>query len=169
MAITLIATVGASNANTYITLADAETYFESRLHKTDWDAATDANKDMALVWATRLLDDMVAWFGRKATDDQSLRWPQYSQVDRDGYPIDPGIVPDFLANAAAEFAGYLIGTDRTLESDTKGFRRLAIAGAISLEVDTIDQPRPLPDSVWQMVKWYGVKAGSSVMVDVVRV
>ena len=48
MTITIIATPGASNANSYVTLANAETFFESRLHKTDWTDATDANKNIAL-------------------------------------------------------------------------------------------------------------------------
>lgn len=60
MALTLVATAGANNANTYITLTDAETVMLEYLsHITSgWTAASDSNKNIALVQATRDIDNL---------------------------------------------------------------------------------------------------------------
>ena len=76
MALVLDATAAGATSNTYITLADAELYYETRLHVSDWDNANDADKGAALVWATRLLDEWMDWDGSNYDDDQALRWPR---------------------------------------------------------------------------------------------
>lgn len=156
MAITLVATAGASNANTYCTLADAETYFESRLHKSDWDSATDANKNIALAMATRMLDNMFDWYGVSADEDQALLWPRYWVSDRKGWIYDSDEIPTELRDATAELALFLLDADWSKDDDTKGFRRISVgSGAVSLEVNPADRKKQVPDSVVQMVKHLG--------------
>ena len=48
MALTIIATAKATNANSYVTLAEADAYLEGRLAVTNWDAASDDSKNRAL-------------------------------------------------------------------------------------------------------------------------
>ena len=59
MAIVLDATVGGSSANSYCTRAEGDTYHEAHLYATAWTGATSGNKDAALVWATRMLDEQI--------------------------------------------------------------------------------------------------------------
>ncbi len=155
MAITLIATPGASNANTYTTLADAETYFESRLHKTDWTDATDANKNIALVWATRLLDDYIIWDGMVASSTQALMWPRTLVYDTEGYPVNSGTIPSFLAEATAEFGMFLLADDVSIEKGEKGFKRLTLPG-LDIYTDKRDRKGVVPQSVYAMIRDYGV-------------
>ena len=135
MALILDATVGGASANTYITLAAAETYFESRLDITAWDAATDDDKNRALATATRLLDSMYVWASVAATEAQRLHWPRTFMLDakrRD--TIGSTVIPEELGFATAELANTLLVSDRTLDSDveTQGLTKL-VAGSVELE------------------------------------
>ena len=52
MAITLDATVGGANANTYITLADANSFIEGLILSDDnaaWDGSSTDNKNLSLI------------------------------------------------------------------------------------------------------------------------
>ena len=128
----LITTAGATNANSYISVADANSYFGDRLYTDKWDNASTPNKEKALKWATKLLDQHVAWFGYKPDDDQALRWPRSGIYDRDGYWIDDDIIPEPIQRATAELAFALLKEDRTQAPDTKGFDSIKV-GPIALE------------------------------------
>jgi len=135
MPLTLDATVGGASANTYITLTAAETYFESRLDITAWDAATDDNKNRALATATRLLDSMYVWANFAVDSTQRLHWPRVFMLDakrRD--TILSTVIPEELGFATAELANTLLVSDRTLDSDieTQGLTKL-VAGSVELE------------------------------------
>ncbi len=54
---TVIITPGASNANSYCSRADGDAYHEAHLYASAWTGATADQKDAALFWATRLLDE----------------------------------------------------------------------------------------------------------------
>lgn len=75
MPISIVATVGAANANSYVTLADAETYLEGRLNISAWTAATTDTKNRALVEAQRTISPL-PWAGSRTTDTQALAWPR---------------------------------------------------------------------------------------------
>jgi len=154
MALTLDATVGGTDSNTYCTLAEADTYHDSRLDNTNWTAATDDNKNRALVTATRLLDEWTRWKGSSNTSTQSLLWPRIDVLDRQGLEFSALIIPAFLKDAEAEFAFWLLGSDRTADSDTRGFSSLS-AGAVSANIDKFDRPHVVPDSVSSMLSFYG--------------
>ena len=70
----LVATVNGATSNSFITVAEADTYWATNLYATNWDGATTANKEKALKMATRILDEKVAWVGTRATSTQALGW-----------------------------------------------------------------------------------------------
>jgi len=156
MALTLIATAGAVDANTYSTLAEANTYFESRLNATVWAGETDPNKNIALAMATRLFDQGIDWNGLKAASTQALGYPRIGVTDPEGYLVDESSIPDFLKEATAEFAMWLLSSDRTVEDGMKGMRRMKL-GNLDLTADKYDRKSVMPDFVYQMVREYGVK------------
>ena len=178
MALTVIATVGASNANSYITKAEASSaggYWETRLFATNWTGASAANKNASIVWATSILDDWIDWIGYRVDeqDNQSLRWPRYGVSDVDGYSIDSDIVPQFLKDATAELAGHLLGLDAnpTAAPDTQGYSEMQV-GSLRLKIDKADRDvyTLIPDSVVAMVEPYGNirKRGGNMVADLVR-
>lgn len=75
MAVTL--TVG---TNTYITLADADTYFANRLYSTAWTGATDDDCSRALIMATKAIDRCFLKGKRKA-EGQTLAFPRCYRYD----------------------------------------------------------------------------------------
>jgi len=157
MALTLIATAAAEDANSYVTLADAEAIMEKRLHKSAWTSAADADKITALVWATSILDRSMDWDGSKYDEDSALRWPRSGISDQDGIYIDEDAIPIFLQEATTVFAFYLLSEDRLAESDLMGFSYIK-AGSVAMHIDKRDRKNTIPPEVWDMVKAYGNKA-----------
>jgi hypothetical protein len=158
MAITLDATAAGASSNAYCTLAEAETYMESRLHKASWTAATDANKNAAIAWATRILDEELDWDGSIYSSTQSLRWPRIGVYTRDGYAISDSTIPQFLKNATAEFALKLIEEDRTTDYSMAGLKKIVIEGAVQLTADKSIRKPSIPESVYNMVSFCSVRS-----------
>jgi len=100
----LDATVKGAAANSYITRADADTYFADRLNTSDWDNATTSNKDAALMTATSLLDMGFEWVGAIRTTTQALRWPRSGSLDRDGREYNYDLVPQPIKDAVCDTA-----------------------------------------------------------------
>lgn len=168
MALILIETAASASANTYASLAEAELYFDKKYYKDNWSSAATASKNIVLVEATRLLDQHYDWQGSKWTEEQALRWPRSSVVDPDFYDVDFDIIPQFLKDATAELALNILSGDRTAESDTRGIKRMK-AGPLELEVDKIDETLVIPDSVDEIVKWYGSRLESQASAEVLRI
>lgn len=64
----------------YVTLEEANTYFESRLHAEAWTSATDTDKQKAIAMATRAIDRMPIR-GLKTTWDQPNQFPRYPNTE----------------------------------------------------------------------------------------
>ena len=101
MAIVLNSTAGSASANSYMSLADADTYLEAHLEAETWSAIDDERKKAALIGATRELDSLI-WVGRRSTEFQSLAWPRIYVYDHDAYQVTG--VPAKIAAATAELA-----------------------------------------------------------------
>lgn len=144
----LVATAGAANSNSYLTLAEANTYFEGRLHTTVWTAATDPQKEAALIWATRLIDSEICFIGEASGATQALAWPRSGMTNRNGFDIADNVVPNELKYATAELALLLLSSDRTLESEAAaaGLSRLK-AGPVELGFKDEIKSNPVPDGV----------------------
>jgi len=154
----LNAEVGSETANSYCTLAEANTYHDFHVAESVWIAAAGAQNNVqvrALVMATRLLDEQYEWSGQKATQAQALRWPRSGVNDRDGYPIPPDVIPRDLKRATAELARYLLAGDRfeAIDQAQSGIEEVA-AGSVKVKFTTATQPVVIPSSVGAMLAPY---------------
>lgn len=177
---TIVATPGASNANSYLTVAEADAYFDARLPLTPaWEDAD--SRETLLVMATRLIDSMFRggsvlipgngltsayyivrpkWTGSPATTTQKLAWPRSGMYDANGNAISESVIPDALKEAVAEFAGQLQIADRSLDSSvtTQGISSVS-AGSVSVSFRQgwID-PQVVPDAVMNLLppSWYAL-------------
>lgn len=171
----LVATVGATSANTYTTLAAADTYFGDRLFSDAWSNASQDQRNQSLLWAAKVLDTRVQWKGVRASGTQALDWPRLyvPNPDWDGsisgeMPSDdmdiylPGdAIPTFLTWAQCEQALALLQEDITVDPPTKGFMGIGLPG-LNLEIDKLDQRNVLPASVSDLIRPYGtIRASSS--------
>jgi len=112
---------GLSNANSYLSVADADTYHDNHSGSTDWSGATQANKEKALRLATQYLE--VRYDGRwkeyRTNEDQSLAWPRAYVYDVDGYYYGTDEIPQCLKDATAELALRVIEGDTLLDDISK--------------------------------------------------
>lgn len=155
---TLIATAGAETANSYCTVAEAEAYHDTHLYATAWTAADEDQQIAALIWATRLLDEQVDWFGYVESLTQALRWPRAGVLDREGRQyVSSTTIPTFLKRATAELARHLLAGDRTQERSI-GIQSV-VADAVQVTFDNHDVKPILPPSVRSMVQSYGEVSG----------
>lgn len=125
MALTLIKETGAglANANAYANAADGDAYHEGHLYATPWTAATLANKEAALVMATRLIDGQFQFDGVKANEAQALQWPREDCHDPDGDDELPSdAVPKAVIEATCEMARELLVVDRTAAPAGEGLK-----------------------------------------------
>ncbi len=112
MAVTL------TDDNSYVVLADAETYFNERLNIGSWDDAEDDDKNRALIMATSALDNL-NYTGDKTDDDQTLQFPRY----------DDASIPTEIEQATYECALALLdGVDIEMEKETMHVTEQRIGG-----------------------------------------
>lgn len=109
MAITLDATVGGASANTYVTRANATTYFEGHAFAATWAAATTGNQDIALAHATRILD-RIRWAGTKASSTQALAFPREYAPTLEFDAIKDVIAEEFVDETLVYYADDAIPT-----------------------------------------------------------
>ncbi len=132
MALTLIATAGASDANSYTTVAFADAYFEGRPGAGAWTDASTEEKEQALVGATTRLDSE-QYRGSRVSESQALAWPRYG-VYIDGVEIGSATVPVAVQRAACEEALALLSdTERYNGTGLDQFTTLSV-GPISMGI-----------------------------------
>ena len=141
------------NANSYISVSDADDYFSNHLYATGWVNASTLQKESALIMSTRILDEKIDWIGNKNTKEQALAWGRSGVMD-DGYDVDATIVPKPIKNATAEFAKNLIADNSTENADGKGLKKLKV-GSVELTFDKSDTADVLPDIVKEMLRGWG--------------
>ena len=94
-----------ANANSYVSLTYANTYFTDRGSPAEWTAATDASKQAALIYATTWLDQNIAWYSTIQNLNQTLGWPRINFFDREGRVVGgTGVIPVPVKDATCELA-----------------------------------------------------------------
>jgi hypothetical protein len=126
---------GKSDAESYISVSDADARRTALGPDATWTAATEAEKESALRVATEFIEGSFRqrWKGTKLLRAQALSWPRYG-AESDGWYIDSTVVPDEVANACADLA--LKSLSDTLAPDlTRGIIREKV-GPLETEYDT---------------------------------
>ena len=124
MAVSIDATAGGASANSYMTLAEADTFVEAMISSSDvskWTTGNDDSRNRALTAAAQRLD-RERFLGARATDTQALQWPRtgvrkpdtYVNTYATGFPFrisddyfTDEEIPDQVKRAQIEMAVYL--------------------------------------------------------------
>jgi len=171
MALEIIATPGAVNANSYATEGEVDAYHESRIPLVPpWVAGAEANKPR-MIQATRMIDNYAtpvrvlrrgtdgkmyfytarAWTGSVASDTQARAWPRKGMFDRYGRAIPESgadSIPTDLKFAEAELAGQLAISDPTLDNAVSVLGVTSVkAGPVTVDFKDVIDPHVLPDAV----------------------
>jgi len=169
MALILIKETGAglANANAYADLADGNAYHDGHLYATPWTGATDAQKTVALVMASRLIDAEYQFSGVQTESDQALQWPRSRCPDPDRDATVPAnsltvlenwlpndLVPKAVVQATCELARELLIVDRTAAPAGEGLKYYNNAG-VQTGYDKADKRPVIPAVVQAMLAKYG--------------
>jgi hypothetical protein len=137
MSLTLIKEdgTGKADANSYANAADGDAYHAGHLYASAWTAATTANKEAALVFATRLIDSQFQFNGYRTDYRQALQWPREQCLDPDvdvavltglfrrpDNFVDSDVVPKAVVDATCEMARELLIADRTAAPPGEGMK-----------------------------------------------
>lgn len=145
--------------NSYVTVAEADTYFGDRLDATAWTSADATQKAQALVTATAYLDEL-RWVGSVVSDSQALAFPRIGEY------FDPRLgtsvvltsaVPTRILTATYELAYHLLSNDNVL--DDTGTVSDIVVGSITLS--NIRKPSKTPPQVTRLIKPLLVNGGSN--------
>lgn len=131
---------GLATANSYVSVADADTYNENYHADAVWIAAPIATKELSLRKATQYLDATygILWVGTQKTKEQALDWPRIGAEDSNGYSIDSNIVPSQVADATVEAAIRDInGTVLTPDTTASIKKEKAVVGPITSEIEYV--------------------------------
>lgn len=145
--------------NSYVTLDEAELYFEDRIDNTLWDASTstDEVKERALVTAFEVLDAL-PWAGYTQTQDQNMAWPRvipgfYDARQGRTYRIAQNAGDDALEpvkRAQYELA-YHYMSNPTVISQGATVANLTLG---TLALDAIKNPSILPAYIRRIIRPY---------------
>jgi hypothetical protein len=171
---TLVSTPGASDANSYASLAFAADYFATRLGSDTWINSEDESRIPALIHATRVLDSVYDWIGWQTTSTQSLRWPREGAENPDQYygssayndlnspltvywPND--IIPPPIMDATCEMALSLMsgGGYAASVNNLSSVR----VGPITVVYNTDALTQGIPTTVTELLRGFGSYSGTS--------
>lgn len=150
MAIIVETGTGASNSESYASVADALTYHANRGNDT-WATITTTQQEQALRRATDFIEQRynLAWQGYRSSSTQALSWPRNS-VTVNGYVIGSALIPQILINATCEMA--LRAAAGELDADLeRGVLREKV-GALEVEYDKTSLEKKRYVAVENMLK-----------------
>jgi len=123
------------NTNSYVTIADADEYFETRIDSAEWEASDDLVKEQALVTATQLIDNR-PWIGIAVSSSQALAWPRKEAIYYDprmgqDITIAEDETPSQVKLAVYEQALHLLQNEDLIAQKTQTFESISV-GSIKL-------------------------------------
>ncbi len=160
----LDATVGGDEANSYVTVAEASSYFNDRAYSSLWNDFD--SQPQILITSTSLLEWYVNWKGTKASETQALHWPATDAERKSGAEIAEDYIPLEVKTAVYELALSSLTADRTSEDPLAGIERLKVA-SLSITADNGDSnstaKKVIPEKVWKILSdFYYQSGGGSV-------
>lgn len=116
---TIVATVGGSDSNSYVTMDEADSYMENNPYGQAW-----GSDDATLLYAAIMLDSLADWNGSKTSSSQAREFPRVGLETlrtRSSETYDYGmsflgadplssVIPQEIKNAQCELALYLQNT-----------------------------------------------------------
>lgn len=145
---------GISNADSYISLEDAEAYVSSSFFTGDWSELTNSQKESLLKTSSMYLDSFYSWYGEKSVQTSGLRWPRVGVEDSDDIEVPSNSIPNKIKWATVEMSIYLASTNLLEESDSRGVDSVKI-DVIEITFNSSEKNVKLPNTVTHLLKDYG--------------
>ena len=163
MAAVIDATLSGASANSYVTLAGANTYFETVPNSSTWTDKTDDQKNRALISATRWIDAL-SFYGDRCTDTQALKWPR-EDYTIDGVDLACTLIPDGIKTATYELArAFANDTDAiTGSTGTTGLYDQVELGELKVKYKSSSMTPGMVNNVFDLYPWLQTYLGAYCM------
>ena len=158
---TVDATLGGTDSDSYVSNADADSYWVDR-NNTTWSSANNAERDAALREATLYMDGKYSWVGSLKATDQSLNWPRVNAYDVQGREVSD-IIPVKVEQACSELAlQALAGTLVDPSADRGGRTKKEKVGEIEVEYFSDSSTQKLYAFVDMILSSVTINSGSTI-------
>ena len=153
MAAAIHATLKGANSNSYVTLNEADLYFETVPDETNWDNKTDDAKRRALISACRWIDGL-NFYGDRCDESQALKWPR-NNYEVDDVELACTAIPQSIKYAQYELAKALANeTDAmTGNKGTDGSYERVKIGDMDIKYNTSSQGIGTVNNVFDVYPW----------------
>ena len=158
----LNATPGSADANSYVTTTEANTYFSDRAHASAWEDFDEP--DQLLIIASRQLDWYVDWKGVVASNTQGMDWPRTGVYDETDVEYDSDVIPTKVKIAVYELALSSIKGDRMEDDSLAGLSEVQ-AGSLRIKADNsvhATTPDAIPKKIWKIISGLYIRSASVV-------
>lgn len=160
----LVATVGAINANSYVTVDEGDIYFAERANSAKYEAVED--KEAGFISASRLLDWNLKFNGYKTSSSQSMEFPRDGIVLSDGTVVPSDAIPALIKYATFELMYASIGVDRMADNSLAGIEQIK-AGPLFVKATPAGygstKAGVVPEFIRQMLSDYTASSGIGVV------
>ena len=152
MAATIDATLGGASSNSYVTLAEANAYFETTPHSEHW-TESDDHKNRAIITATRYLDNF-DYYGERCSTTQALKWPR-KEYKVDGVKLECTFIPDEVKVGTFELARALANNPNALTGSkgTDGTYEEVKLGDLEVKYNTSSQNPGMVNTILDVFPW----------------
>lgn len=153
MAAVIDATLSGASANSYVTLAGANAYFETVPDSSTWTSKTDDQKNRALISATRWIDAL-SFYGDRCTTTQALKWPR-EDYTVDGIDLACSLIPDPIKAATYELARALANDTEAITgtTGTTGIYDEVTLGELRVKYNKTSQTSGVINNVFDVYPW----------------
>jgi len=165
MALTVETGAVIANADSYISVTDADAYFTKHGSPSDWTGLSSANKESALRYATTSLDSMFEWTGEIVNNTQALAWPRDGATDDDERYYEFDTIPSQIKNAECELALYHVNNALNASYERGGdIKREQVGPIVTEYFDGAPAEATFPILI-RMVRGLGSFKGPSATID----
>ncbi len=154
------ATLGGTSANSYVTLAAANTYFETVPDSSTWINKTDDQKNRALISATRWIDALT-FYGDRCAETQALKWPR-NNYTVDGIDLACTSIPDGVKTATYELARAFANDTEAITgtTGTSGIYDQVELGDLKVKYNKTSQTSGVINNVFDVYPWLQTYLGA---------
>jgi len=166
---------GKADANSYVTLAEANSFFDTVPLTNTWASKTDDQKTRLCIAATRMLDACFSWTGFKINATMALQWPRNLSRDPNVYAgvfyrnpntflgqyYDPSKIPAQIKNATCQLIISLLdpADDRTGDRQGIGIDSFEVYEGVKVKFDARYSRPVIPDFIATMLLDFGSVRG----------
>lgn len=163
MALTIITTAGATDANSYVSEEEWTAYFETKYYGASFLELTSEQQKQIAIESARLIDTYFYFNGFRTNQSprQALEFPRKYLYECDGSLVDSETIPLGVKNAQCEQMLYFMSTNPISPVYNK-YKNVSVGkGAVAVEYNLDLKYKTINNIVSDMLRCYGSPTGNA--------